>query len=67
MDEQTVTSAAAEAASYTLQELQEASQNLFGCGAEVLDGAFYGKDLTKRYTVDEAKSLVDAFLTKEVH
>lgn len=51
---------------YTFGELKEAAFNLFGYGPEALEGAFYGKDKTARYTVKEARDAVTAFLEKPV-
>ena len=57
---------AAPAVKYTLDEIKEASRDLFGYGPEVIDGAFYGKDASAAYTVKEARDAVEAFLNKPV-
>ena len=51
---------------YSYEELRDASNSLFGYGPEVMDGAFYGKDKGKAYTVKEARDAVEAFLKKPV-
>lgn len=51
----------AAAVRYSYEELREASNALFGYGPEVMDGAFYGKDKSKAYTVKEARDAVTAF------
>ena len=50
---------------YSYEELRDAS-NAFGYGPEVMDGAFYGKDKNKAYTVKEARDAVEAFLKRPV-
>lgn len=60
------TKTAAQEARYTVSELKEAAQALFGYGPEVVDGAFFGKDLTATYTVKEAQAAVGAFLAKPI-
>ena len=56
----------AAAVRYSYEELRDASNALFGYGPEVMDGAFYGKDKSKAYTVNEARDAVTAFLEKPV-
>lgn len=56
----------AAAVRYSYEELRDASNTLFGYGTEVMDGAFYGKDKNKAYTVKEARDAVKAFLEKPV-
>ena len=56
----------AAAVRYSYEELRDASNTLFGYGPEVMDGAFYGKDKSKAYTVKEARDAVTAFLEKSV-
>lgn len=56
----------AAAVRYSYEELRDASNALFGYGPEVMDGAFYGKDKSKAYTVKEARDAVTAFLAKSV-
>ena len=56
----------AAAVRYSYEELRDASNALFGYGPEVMDGAFYGKDKNKAYTVKEARDAVTAFLEKPV-
>lgn len=58
--------AAAVRYSYSYEELRDASNALFGYGPEVMDGAFYGKDKNKAYTVKEARDAVEAFLKRPV-
>ena len=50
---------------YTVDELKTAAKKQFGCGPEVIDGAIYGKEETS-YSVDEMKTLIDAFLKKPI-
>ena len=54
------------ACKYTVDEFKAASFDLFGQGDHIVDGAFYGKDLTATYTVAEAKKFVEDFLAKKV-
>ena len=56
----------AAAVHYSYEELRDASNVLFGYGPEVMDGAFYGKDKNKAYTVKEARDAVEAFLKRPV-
>ena len=56
----------AAAVHYSYEELRYASNVLFGYGPEVMDGAFYGKDKNKAYTVKEARDAVEAFLKRPV-
>lgn len=56
----------AAAVRYSYEELRDASNALFGYGPEVVDGAFYGKDKNKAYTVKEARDAVEAFLKRPV-
>ena len=56
----------AAAVRYSYEELRDASNALFGYGPEVMDGAFYGKDKNRAYTVNEARDAVKAFLEKPV-
>lgn len=56
----------AAAVRYSYEELRDASSTLFGYGPEVMDGAFYGKDKSRAYTVKEARDAVKAFLEKPV-
>lgn len=48
---------------YTVNELKAASEKQFGYGPEVIAGAIYGKKETS-YSVDEMKTLIEAFLKK---
>lgn len=66
-DKKTTTAAEpAVACKYTVDEFKAASFDLFGQGDHIVDGAFYGKDLTATYTVAEAKKFVKDFLAKPV-
>ena len=56
---------AAAAVVYTVAEFRAAAKKLFGVGAEVIDGAVYGKE-KETYTVDEMQSLITAFLQKPI-
>ncbi len=63
-EEKTVEKAVEQASKYSKRELITAAKSLFKVKSEIMAGALYGAaDLL---TVEEAKTLLDAFRIKEV-
>ena len=48
----------------SISQLKKYSYKLFNVEKYVCDGAFYGK--TEKYTVEEAKQIIDEFLNKKL-
>ena len=44
------------------EKLRENCIELFGVTTSTFDGAMYGHDLDKKYSVDEVKKIISAFL-----
>ena len=47
---------------YRVSKLRENSYALFGVTSSTFDGAFYGKDAEKEYSVEEAKAIINCWL-----
>lgn len=47
---------------YRVSKLRENSYALFGVTSSTFDGAFYGKDAEKEYSVEEAKAIINGWL-----
>ena len=50
---------------YSPEALQEDARSLLGVSSHAVAGALYG-ETAETFTLDEAKGLVEAFLTREV-
>lgn len=55
-----------ETVTYSFDEMSENAPQLLGVSRHALAGAFHEESQKKRYSLDEAKGLVDAFLKREV-
>lgn len=50
---------------YSVSEMCEHSQELFGIYPEIICGAMLGKE-NEEHTIDEMKEIIDNFMKKEV-
>lgn len=52
---------------YSVSALEKKSMELFGVSKSTFIGAFYDQDKTKKYTIVQAKTIIENWKKKEAH
>lgn len=51
---------------FSVSALRGNCVKLFGCTSSTFDGAFFGQDTSKKYTIADAKQIINKWLGKEI-